>query len=291
MTTVLEYVETTPKALLKPKITVKRTTQSKYLLYLLIRHYRQALNTAPVFVTYTKAESNWVRGVLEEISVFRHQDFYVLEGFPLSFVEGLQLPAGTTVIAEVDDGELETPPYSYKEKRNLLKVLKTQLGLLHSLRDLVNLDWGSVRDYPEVEVILRRALIAGWTTERLSKELVDAATGNILLLLRRGNLQDLMLLRIRYGPLWMVRHLTRTVSQLAVFRALTSMGQSQSSIGETLGLSRYKLMELDEAAKAVTNADLQVLGQRIVNLDRLVMTKQEFAADLLLLRSGISLKR
>lgn len=289
---ILEFILTSPTQKLLPQIvTVKRSTTSKYLFYLLVRHYRTVLRKHPTFLTYSKQDSNQAKGMMEEIPLFAGQDLFVLEGFYGSFVNSLNLPPDTYVVAEVDDGELEAPAYSYRMKRDLLKVLSAQLGLKIQLRELVTMDWGSVRDYPEVEVVLRKAAAAGWTVEQISEVLADYTTGNILLMLKKGNLPELLNLKSRYGEAWLHRHLIRLVPQMATYRSLVAMGQGPQAIGEELSLSNFKLREFEEAAKAVTMADLIVLAKRLIQLDRLALRKPGLASDLLVLKSGISIKR
>lgn len=288
---VLEYVEETPRGLLKQVVTVKRTKESKYLFYLLVRHYSIELRKKPTFMSYSKTEAQLVRGTIEEISLFGSQDLFVLEGFPLPFVQDLSLPKGVFVLAEVDDGELEAPAYSYRQKRGILKAVSSQLGLKVSLRDLVSLDWGGVRDYPEIEGILRKAAAAGWGLSQIEELLKGTTTGNTLLMLKKGNQTELLQLKAKYGDAWFTRNLTRLISQMATYRALVAMGQTPTAIAEELGLSNYRLREFEEAAKAVTMSDLKVLATRVLDLDRMGLKWPNLASDLLVLKSGISIKR
>jgi hypothetical protein len=195
------------------------------------------------------------------------------------------------VLAEVEDGQLDAPPYSYKFRRDILKVLLTQLGLRIPLRDILGLDWGSVRDYPDAEVLLRKAQAGSWDLGRIEKELRDTTTGNILVMLKKGDVASLMSLKARYADSWFIRNMIKLVVQLANYRALAAMGQEPRVIAETLDISNFKMRELEESAKAVTMDDLRILGERLVSLDRLSFTNPKLAADLLILRSGISIKR
>ena len=159
------------------------------------------------------------------------------------------------------------------------------------MRDLLSLDWGGVRDYPEVESILRKAAAAGWGLDKIEQLLNGAATGNILLMLKKGNLMELLQLKARYGEGWINRHLTKLVTQMALYRSLVAMGQTSQAIAEEMGLSTYRVKELEEAAKSVTMVDLMTLASRIQSLDSMSLKWPGLAADLLVLRSGISLKR
>ena len=288
---VFEYMEGTPKPLVKPVVTVRRTTTSKYLFYILARHYASLFRKKPNFVVYSKSEASMVKGLMEEIPLFGTQDLFVLEGFPYSFVADLTLPKGVHVVAEVEDGELDAPQYSYRFRRDILRTLLLQLNLRIPLRDLVSLDWGSIRDYPEIEVLLRKAQAGAWGLSKIEEALKDTTTGNILLMLKKGDSVDLLKLKSKYAESWLPRHLVKLVPQLATYRALVAMGQPGKSIAESLDIYNFKLRELEEAAKAVTMDDLSVLGQRLLMLDRVAMKSPRLASDLLVLRSGISIKR
>lgn len=289
---VFEFIEkNASKATLPQVVTVKRTTASKYLYYLLVRHYKQELRVIPQFITFSKSGAQSQKGLMEEIPLFGGGELYALDGFPASFVKELNLPKGVYVVAEVDDGELEAPGYSYKVRRGILRALHSQLGLRVTLRDLVGLDWASVRDYPEMESVLRKSFAAGWGLAELERELSSNTVGNILLLLKKGGFQDLLAIKGRYSEVWMYRHLTKLIPQLATYRSLVVMGQQPNAVSECLNVSTFKLKELEEAAKAVSMDDLRVLGERVVALDRIFSRNPSLAADLLLLKSGISIKR
>lgn len=291
MTTVLEYLEDTPQSQLKQVITVKRTQVSKYLFYLLVRHYRINVRKRPVFITYLKSELPSVKGLLEEISIFGADDMYVLEGFPSSFISNLELPKGIFVIAEVDDGELEAPTYGYKQRRGAIKVIMTQLGLKLPLREMLALDWGSIRDYAELEVTLRKATIAGWGVDKIEKYLTTSTTGNILLMIKKGDLKSLLSLGDQYNDGWLTRHITKLIPQLATYKSLVAMGQTPQRIAEALEISNYRLRELEEASKSLTMVDLRTLAERVLVLDKMFMKHQELATELLVMRSGISIRR
>lgn len=288
---VLDYIEDTPRALLKSVVTVKRAQTSKSLFYLLVRHYRIETRKTPTFLPYVKSEMSSVRGMLEEISIFGGGELFVLEGFPASFVSDLILPKGVIVLAEVEDGELEAPPYSYKFRRQAVKIMAKHLGLMMSLRDLLSLDWGAIRDYSDIEVFLRKSVAAGWSLADMEKELSANQTGNILLLLKKGGLAEVLKVKEKYGDGWLSRHLTKLVPQLATYRSLVNMGQNEQACAEVLGVSNYRMKEFEEAAKAVTMADLKILAERLITLDRISLRHQRLGDDLIALRSGISLKR
>lgn len=290
---VFEFLEGAPSRQSLPQvISLRRTTTGKYLFYLLIRHYRSLLHRSPRYLNYSRASVSSCKGLLEEISLFQqNEEFFVLEGFPQSFLTSLCLPPTTYVVAEVDAGELEAPAFSYKMRRGILRILISHLKLRFSLRELLAQDWGGVRDYAEVEVILRRALAGEWSLIRLSEELQRAAGGNILLMLKKGSYTELLNFVERYGPSWVFRHIVRSITQLATYRAYSFMGQGPGSIAENMNLPGYRIRELEEAAKAVSMEDLKVLATRAVELDGMFARSPALGCQLMVLRSGISMRR
>lgn len=288
---VCEFIEETPKASLPQKITVKRTTVSKYQFYLLVRQYRQELNKTPLFLQYSRQDLGQHQALMEEVSLFLEQDLYVLEGFPKSFVEEIRLPKGVYCVAETEEGELECPQFSYRERRAILWVLNKQLGLRHSLRALLALDWGAVRDYPEVEMWLRKALAGGWSEVELGEQLQRPDTGSLLVALKKGDLKDLFQARARYGDTWLVRYLAKTVTDAVVHRTMRMMGQTDAQIADALDSTPYKLRELEETNRVWTHFDLLKLAQLLIDRDRLLQSKTKLALDLLLLDNPLTLRR
>lgn len=288
---VLDYMEDTPRALLKQVITVKRSQLSKFLFYLLVRHYRIELRKRPLFFLYNRVDASSVRGYIEEIALFGGEDMFVLEGFPSSFVSSIMPPKGVYILAETEDGELETPLYSYKQRRGAIKMLMQHLGIKLSLREVLGLNWGSVRDYTDVEMVLRKAAAAGWGAAEIDEVLKEHGTGNILLMLKKGYLKDICDMKERYADGWIHKYMVRSIPQMATYRALVSMGQSANSIMDTLAVSNYKLRALEEAAQAVSTSDLKILATRVMELDGISLRNPRLAADLLVLKSGIALRR
>ncbi len=140
--TVLDFIANAP-ASLPTKITVERTSQSRYPSLLLSRLYRKRLGATPVFVSYSKKGASGVKGALEEFSVFDAPGpkLFFLEGFHFSFVDALDLPPDSYVVGETTTGELKVLPFTPRSYRDVLRVLVKQMGLRLSLRDITKLDW------------------------------------------------------------------------------------------------------------------------------------------------------
>lgn len=288
---VLDFIEGTSKRNMPQAMTLKRTATSRYLFYLLVRHYRQELVRKPRFLQYTRQDGPMFKALIEEVSVFGSPDLYALEGFPMLFVDQLAMPEDTFCVAETDDGELEAMPYSYRERRGILLVLVKQLQLPFSLRSLLSLDWSPVRDYPEIERWLRKAHAAGWEEEELGEKMKRGQIGNVLEMMKRGNIEECFEMRRRYGDAWFLRHCYRSIPQLAQLRALKALGQSDGQISEALDLSVHRVRELEEVARMIPTKDLRTLGETLVKNDRIFRRHTEKALDLLILRSPIGLKR
>lgn len=288
---VCDFLESTPRAALPQKITVKRTTASKYQFYLVARHYRQELEKSPVFLTYSRQDVSLHQALMEEVSLFFGQDLYVLEGYPKSFVEEVRPPKGVYCVAETEEGELECPAYSYRERRGILWVLNKQLGLRHSLRALLGLDWGVVRDYPEVEMWLRKAAAGGWTEAELGERLQRPETSNLLIALKKGDFKDLFYARSKYGDSWLVRYLGKTIVDAVVHRTMKVMGQTDAQIADALDSTPYKLRELEETNRTWTHQELLKLAKMLIEKDYQLQTRTKIALDLLLLANPLTLRR
>lgn len=303
MKTVPEFIEES-KGSLPPLMTVERSTQSKYMFLSLVRHFRKRVKPAPVFLTYTKADQENIKATIEEHSaILAPANFYVLEGFSLRFVEGLRTPPDTYILAETDNGELKVPPYSYKQTRDLLRMLYSQLNMASSktdagtpclqLRDLVQQDWSQFRSYEEFEPLLRKAKILHWTAADLEKSLAVSKSGNLLTLIKRGQDFDTAVLAEKYGVRWAIKHLMESTADLTHYRALRLMGYDESKCGKEMGqeTSYKKLKEMEEANQMLTAQDLETLTSRILDLDRLSLSRPDLAYVLLTMNSGISVRR
>lgn len=240
---------------------------------------------------YVRQDMAKHKAMIEEVSVFGTQELYVLEGFPMSFVDNLAMPKGVCCVAETDEGELEAPAYSYRERRGILWVLIKQMRLSFSLRLLLALDWSVVRDYPEIERWLRKAAAAGWAEQELGEKIKKEEIGNVLEMLKRGLVRECFEMRRRYGDAWFLKHCYRSIPQLAQLRALKALGQSDGQISEEMNLSLYRVRELDEVAKMIPTSDLRIVGELLIEKDKMFQRHREKALDLLILRSPIRLRR
>jgi len=280
--------------ILPPVMTVTRTKTSRYLFYLLARHYRLRTGKKPEFFTYSKEKMHAIKGQMEEHSAFEDtQSLYVLEGFPKAFVNSLRPPKGSFILAETDDGELEAPPFSYRDRRDILKVLLLHLSLKLSLRSLLKMDWSECRDYADFEVVLRRAKILDWQESDLLARMEEReeARESILLLLKRNQRLKLLELKQRYGSIWMMNQLIEGVVKTAHFKSLRLMGYEPDRVTREMDLSYYQAKELEEAASSLTKDDLKTLASRIIRMDRMKFRDRDLAMELLVLNTQIGFVR
>lgn len=230
-----------------------------------------------------------MRGILEEYSLFGMDEFYILEGFSAAFVDALSIPSKVYVVAEVDNGELEAPNFSYREKRGLLRSLKDQLNLRYSLRELMGLDWSGVRDYWEVELLLRKATTAAWSLVELEKCLSESAYGNLLVMLKRGQIKEVLAIKRRYGDAWFVKALGKQLTQLFAYKSLQVLNQESQAV-DLLDLSGYRLREVEEAAKTLSVQDIEIMVDALVTKDK-KLRSSSLVSDLFVLNCPISIRK
>lgn len=282
--TVLEFLENV-KVPLPRVVTVDRTSGSRYLFYLVVRHYRKTLARRPQFVTYSKATVNAVKGTIEEHSIFGGPPLYVLEGFAYAFVESLSLPEDVYVVAETDGGDYKAPAYSYRLRRDILKVLIQQLKLKLQLRPLVSLDWSSCRDYSDYESLLRKAKVMGWNEDQIGQELTESQSGPVLSLVKRSQFKEVFSMMGKYGPIWMQNHLQEVFVQTVHFKVLRMLGYDVERIQRDLEIGSMRLAELEEGARALSQEELVQLAERMVKLDWLIQRNRELGMSLLFLNA------
>lgn len=255
---VLEFlVETNRPA----KITIKRTTQSKYLYYLVLRDYRRKFGVRPQFLNYSKDQELAIKSMIEEHSIFATNRLLALEGFPNSFVNKVGINEDTRIVAETDAGELEADTNILRDPRGLLKVLVKHIGGDWSVRELLKVDWTTLKGMEEIEPILRRAKILGWNEEEIAKSVKGQDYKELLQDLKRGKMKDLCQEIDKHGPQAMASRLTRLISQTMHTKILHAMGVDTMRIEKELGTSRGRTRELEEAAKALTPSDLTQLAE------------------------------
>lgn len=289
--TVLDWLETAPSSL-PAVLTVDRMTESKYLFYLIVRYFRKVLQKSPRFVGYSRVTMSAVKGQLEEHSVFGDPGLFVLEGFAEEFVQSLSLPKGVCVIAETDGGELKAPPYSYRLRRDIIKVLIQQLRIRHlSLRPLIQLDWTSCRDYGDYEIVLRLARLMEWNEEQIDSYLVRSSSGPVFSLTKRGQFKDIFSMVDKYGASWMLSHIQEVLCQTAHLKALKLLGYDEERAGRDLEVGIYRMRELEETARVLSREDLEQMAQRLVGLDKLMQLNKELGLSLYLLNSPIRISK
>ena len=299
---VLEFLEDQETKRHPPaKVTVNRTTQSKYQFYLVVRHYRKRVRPRPQFFTYNKTEATSVKGLIEEHSVFdEHGAFYVLEGFDRRFVESLSPAPNNYVLAETDDGEYKTLPYNfYSQRRNILKVLHAQIGLAYSRGDkppltlsaLLKLDWSMMRSYEEYEPILRKAKIMAWGPEELEKILEGKSAGNLVGLMKRGNNKELLSIASQLGYSTFYTYLQSNLADLVHYRALRVMGYDEKKCEREMDLSWKRAQDLEEVNKMMTQEDLAKLVNWVIDTDHLQERSEACHIPILIGRNPIQIRR
>ena len=299
--TVSEFLERNPHPL--PNLmTVERTKTSSYQFYFLIRHYRKRVDVNIHFFTYVKGELGFVRGLIEEYSIFGGRHLYVLEGFGSKFVDSLVLPGDNIVLAEADGGQLKSVPYNYSGKRAILKTLYKQLGLNYhkdeegrsilTQRGLISLDWTSLRSYEQYEPFLRKAKIMAWSNKDVKAGLSRANQANLLTLIKRGQFTDLFTMAEKYGYSWTYNHVVELLSELIHYRALRVMGYDEAKCAKELGaeVRSRRARELEEANQMLTTADLGELTERVVEMDALVTRNPKLGFSLFVLNAPIRVR-
>jgi len=287
--TVLSFLGHTK--VLPKKCTVERTSNSKYLFYLVVRHLRRRVKGHLLFFVYSKQSVNSVKAQIEEYSVWQEGGLYVLEGFSLSFVDDLELPPDTYVLAETDGGWLKADSYVFWKRRDILRVLQQQLRLTElSLRTLINLDWSSMQNYEDYEILLRKAKVMDWSAETIGAHLRSMGQGNVLTALKRSAFEEIFTTIENQGSHWMTWRIINQLGSLMLYRALKVMGYDEMRIVRELDTSTSKVKELEETSRMLTTEDIKLLAERLVKLDRLMERNPDLGLSLFLLNAPIQVK-
>jgi len=291
--TVLNFLERTK--ILPNRLTVERTTRSKYQFYLVVRAYRRKLKLRPQFLEYKKSDVNRIKGLIEEYALpaFPTQNLFVLEGFNSGFVDSLRPPRETWILAETDAGEILTPRYERRYRRDILAVLMEQFSLKGqvTLTDLKRLDWTQCKSYEDFEPPLRLTRIMGWDGDQLQKYLVDYEQGNLLTEIKRAEYGGTFALIEKFSARMVYNRLILRVGQLGHFKALASMGWEESRIARELGFNYWEGKELAEAHQMITGEELTQLMDRIIRLDRLCTRSPVLGLELLVLNAPFRMRR
>lgn len=273
---VMEYLEELGKQKPPPLTTVLRTTTSKYLFHLVVRAYRDRLRVAPEFHAYSKQGAGGTKGLIEEFSLFQEGPrLVVLEGFANRWVQELDIPAGCHVLAETDDGDLKPEQFSpFREKRNILRLLKEQLTLPKlTLTDLLKVDWLDLTSFEDYEVELRWAKLMDWGLEELQKRYEVPDRGNPLLLLKRGRPAELLPWAEEMGSDRFYSMVTNLTADLVHYRSLRLMGHDEKKCERELELSWRRAKQLEEANNVLSAEDLRNLVRWLIDIDPLSRKK------------------
>lgn len=294
--TVLEFLEKhlpTKKADLPTKVMVKRTTQSKYVFYLAVRLWRRKLGLEPQFVNYNRQDLNSHIGQIEERSIFHPTRLFVMEGFARTVLDRINVAQGTYILAETDEADLKVEPFSYRSRRDLLKVLHAELKLSRelALSYLLKLDWSACTSYEEHEPILRRAALMDWTPEQLDDFLGKAETGTPLWELKGGQVLKVLNEVERMGPTWLPFQYTKGLADLISWRVLALQGADETKIRKELDIGYRKGQEIAQLNQALTATDVEALVRRRIELDPLFTRMPGTAAELFLLNAPTRLRK
>lgn len=295
---VLEFLE--EQSLIRQKTTVERTTRSEYQFSLVTRDFRTRLKVKPIFSIFTKENQEALKGTVEEYSIFEPSRLFVLKGYGKTFVERLTPPQGTYVLAEVDDGDLNPENFSYKQRRNILKVLYMQLGLDQlrgerkqqlSLSKLIKLDWMGCSDYEDHEPYLLLAKEMGWTADQLGEYLGKSEPASPLRELKRGQVLPVLQEADLQGETWLANQLTRGLGDLVYWRTLRLQGADPDKVRKEMDLGWRRGEELEAVSKEMTADDIMSLVQRRMDLDYLFLRNPILAGNLFLLNAPTRLRR
>jgi len=282
----LEHFKMTPRV-----CTVDRTNHSKYLFYLIVRHYRRRFKGHMIFSSYSKGSVSMVKGQIEEHSLWPGDSLYVLEGYNQNFVDKLELPQNAYVLAETDGGNLKADVYLYWKKRDILKVLQMHLRLNNlSLRKLLELDWSGMQGYEDYEIILRKTKIMGWSEVELGERLQNIGRINLLTSLKKSSFKEIFDMIESQGPRWVQRRITTQLSDLMYYRALKLMGHDEIRIARSLDFSYTRVRELEAMSKMLTAEDMKLLAERLVAMDNLIERNSYLGISLFLLNAPIQVK-
>lgn len=291
---VLEFIEkgTLPKEV----TTLERTTKSKYLFYKLVQHVRTRVKPKPQFFTYTAKEADLVKAVIEEHSIFDGGAgaFYVLEGFSQKFVDTLNPPADTYIVAETDDGMLRAPDFTTNREniRGILKVLMVQMriGQPLTLSGLLKLDWTGLKAFEEFEPILRRAKMMSFGEKEIEELLEGRTRANVLELTKRGKFYDVIKQIEQYGGASSYRQMLSVVGEILHYRSLRTMGYDEKKAAEQLGLGWRRAKEVEETHVALTGDDLTKLVDRAIDLDSIMLKNPSLGMQIYYLNNPISVR-
>jgi hypothetical protein len=290
-TTVLRYLEDLGK-ILPVCVTIQRTKTSRYQFYLAVRHWRKALGVRPIFVSWSKSDAARVAGTLEEFSVWGEKSFYVLEGFTETFVRDLRPAPGVYVLAETENAEVGVERYTYRSRRDILKILMRQLNIKGlSLRALLAKDWSAMSDFEDFEGFFRMARLMKWDVDQIGVQLEVRQRGNLLVLLKKGNLKELLELLDQKGPNWICRVLENSLGEVARFKAMQEMGWRDERVAREMGLGYYRAREVEGASSMLTFPEMEELVRGLVKWDSLMSRHLKTGLEMLLMKPGIGVRR
>jgi hypothetical protein len=299
---VFEFIETNPA--IPSVLTVTRTTESRHQFRLLVRALRRRLDASPIQITFEQRRGvlDRTKASIEEPSIFNLElgksraRLFALEGFPKTWVEGLRPPDRVHVVAETEEGQLRTTPYSLRRRRDALKALTTLLehelpAQTYSLRALLKLEWAGLTRFEEYESLLRKAYLMNWDEGRLGEELNAQGRTNLLVALKRSDLRSVLGLIERRGYQSVHQQLLSGLADLIYYRALKQLGFDEDRAQREMGISDWRKEELEEANKTLADEDIRRMARRVVELDQVVLRLGALGLELTLLNAPIRTRK
>lgn len=268
------------------KLTIERSTTSKYQFYLAVRDYQQRLMLKPKFVNYLRGEADAVKSLIEEVSLFEPVSLYVLEGFPKVYVQNLKLPREVTCLAETDDGDIRTDGYSLMQKRGILRTLHLQLKIRLTLTALLKLDWSGMEGFEEFESVLRKWKLMNGSQDDLKEELEKRLEGTLLEEMKRGKTKECLMKLDRLGEIRFLNRLQNNLSVLIQYKAMLAVGYDEKRVEQLLNLGWRSAQEYSSLAKLFSPEEVELIARRLVTLDSMIQRyKRE---GLVMLLTGIA---
>lgn len=303
--TTFEYLTDILKTKTRPKnpiITVHRNkSTSRYQYYLLARAYAKKVGAKPRFFTFERQKSfaDQIKGIIEEHSVFNQLEcrLFVLEGFYNSWVQQLFPAPNTYIVAETDNGDLKPVDFTQRAIRDHLRIILDLCDYRRpdlTLRDLVKLDWSSTQSFEEIESLMNRVHALGWNAEQMETELLSRSEwNNALTVLKRGKTDEILNFMTRINTTWFYNRVIKNLSDLIHYRALRTMGHAHEAAVKSMDLHprSARARDLEAVNDMYTYEDVQLIAQRLVDFDFLIMKNVDLGVELMALNAPTRLRK
>lgn len=289
---VLDFLEShRKKDTLPNKITIQRTVDSKYWLYLMLRAYKRLLNIPATVVTPKKEDLASYAAAYSEVSLLGGNTLVMFEGTPKGFSNTINPTGGDYVIADSEDGELTIPVNIRRYYKGLVRELRHILDLTSLGRDIYSeVEWGAAQTPDEIESLLWKARWADWGVADLTNQLEGGSWISLIPLMKKGRNKELLAALDYYGDR-VFSEVIRQLTQVIEFKVLRQRGLEGYVIATMMGITKNRVELLGEAANVTDFRDLLILSERVVALDELRFRLGSVASFLLLASSGITVSK